>query len=178
MDEQAILQQEQQIQEKIDHDMDELKSYTESMLARVLDKNNWYIVIKHVHASGHGWQHINHWNSKAQLHFNVDKFYKDFNLKDKTREDFERIFGSKNITRDQSTVVLENQETRYASKNEENVINHLRQLLLELFKEEKQRIQTEISQETKQEQALEKKRHSEKKKRRKEKKVRLNELDN
>lgn len=175
MDEQ-IQVQESQIEHKIQDDLHELESYTQDVIAKVLNKNNWYVKIKYVHASGHGGQHINHWNSKAQLHFDVNKFYKDFDLRDKTRDDFVRVFGEKNITKDQSTVVLENQETRYASKNEEKVLNHLRQLLLELFKEEKQRIQTDISVQTRQEQALEKKRHSEKKQRRK--KVDPSEYDN
>jgi hypothetical protein len=84
-------------------------------------------------------------------------------LKDKSWDDFVKVFGEKNISRDQSKVVLENQETRYASKNKENVLNRLRSLLVELFKEEKERLQTEISQEQNESRLLDKKMNSIKK---------------
>ena len=96
-------------------------------------------------------------------------------MQDKTWDDFVKVFGEKNITHDQSRLVLENQETRYASKNKENVLNHLRQLLLELFKEEKDRIQTEISEIENEKRLMEKKYNSEKKQWRK--KVDLSDMD-
>lgn len=151
---------------------EELKQYTQQRIANVLETvmknpNNRYWTVKRVHASGHGWQKINHWNSKAQLHFNIDNFYNDFNIKDKTWEDFVKIVWEKNITRDQSTLTLENQETRYASKNKDKALEHLKAILLELFKEEKERIQTEISHEQKEKRLKEKWKRSEKKWRRK-----------
>lgn len=151
---------------------EELKQYTQQRIAEILNivmrnPNNRYWAVKRVHASWHGWQKINHGNSKAQLHFNINNFYNDFDIKDKTREDFVKIVWEKNITHDQSTLTLENQETRHANKNKENVVNHLREILLELFKEEKERVQTEISHEQKEERLKEKWKHSEKKWRRK-----------
>lgn len=160
------------VKTELEKEEEELKQYTQECIAEILEivirnPNNRYWSVKYVHASGHGWQKINHWNSKAQLHFNINTFYSDFNIKDKTREDFVKLVWEKNITHDQSTLILENQETRHALKNKENVLNHLRTLLLELFKEEKERIQTEISREEKQERLMEKRKHSEKKWRRK-----------
>lgn len=156
------------LEEEIQKEGQELVKYNhpQQIIDKVMNKNNGYWVVKHVHASWHGWQHINHWNSKAQLHFDVNKFYNDFNIKDKTWEDFEKVFGKKNITADKSFVILENQETRYASKNEENVLNHLRQRLFELFREEKHRVETEISQEQNELRLEQKKRNSQKKKNR------------
>ena len=155
---------------------EELKQYTQQHIANILDvvmrnPNNRYWTVKRVHASWHGGQKINHGNSKAQLHFNINNFYSDFDIKDKTWEDFVKIVWEKNITHDQSTLTLENQETRHANKNKENVVNRLREILLELFKEEKERVQTEISHEQKEERLKEKWKHSEKKWRRK--KIRL-----
>ena len=155
---------------------EELKQYTQQHIANILDvvmrnPNNRYWTVKRVHASWHGGQKINHGNSKAQLHFNINNFYSDFDIKDKTWEDFVKIVWEKNITHDQSTLTLENQETRHANKNKENVVNRLREILLELFKEEKERVQTEISHEQKEERIKEKWKHSEKKWRRK--KIRL-----
>lgn len=166
----------QELDNKIQKDEQELKKYTAwQIINTVMDKNKWYWQIKYVHASGHGGQNINHGNSKAQLHFDINKFYNDFDLQDKTWDDFVKVFGEKNITHDQSKLVLENQETRYASKNKENVLNHLRQLLLELFKEEKDRIQTEILEIENEKRLMEKKYNSEKKQWRK--KVDLSDMD-
>lgn len=160
------------VKTELQKDEEELKQYTQQRIADILEivmrnPNNRYWTVKRVHASWHGGQKINHGNSKAQLHFSIDNFYNDFDIKDKTWEDFVKIVWEKNITHDQSTLVLENQETRYASKNKENVINHLKAILLELFKEEKERVQTEISREQKEERRKEKWKHSEKKGRRK-----------
>lgn len=155
----------QELDNKIQKDEQELRKYTAGEIINiVMNKNNGYWSVKYVHASGHGWQHINHGNSKAQLHFDINKFYNDFNLQDKSWDDFVRVFGDKNITHDQSKLILENQETRYATKNKENVLNHLRQLLLELFREEKERIQTEISEIENEKRLMEKRHNSEKKK--------------
>jgi protein subunit release factor B len=75
---------------------EELKQYTQENIKNIINAvmkntNNKYREIKYVHASGHGGQKINHGNSKAQLHFNIDNFYKDFDIKDKTRDDFVKI---------------------------------------------------------------------------------------
>jgi len=160
------------VKTELEKNEEELKQYTQQRIADILEvvmrnPNNRYWNVKRVHASGHGGQKINHGNSKAQLHFNINNFYNDFGIKDKTWEDFVKIVWEKNITHDQSTLILENQETRYANKNKENVVNHLREILLELFKEEKERVQTEISHEQREERLREKWRHSEKKWRRK-----------
>ena len=56
---------------------------------------------------------------------------------------------------------------RYASKNKDKVLDHLKWILIELFKEEKERVQTEISREQKEERLEEKWKHSKKKERRK-----------
>lgn len=159
-----IKHEEALIQTQIERDEEELKKMTAWKIIETVMKNkSGYWEVKYVHASGHGWQNINHGNSKAQLHFDVNKFYSDFDLKDKSWDDFVKVFGEKNISRDQSKVVLENQETRYASKNKENVLNRLRSLLVELFKEEKERLQTEISQEQNESRLLDKKMNSIKK---------------
>lgn len=160
------------VKTELQKEEEELKQYTQQRIAEILDTvmrnpNNRYWTVKRVHASGHGWQKINHGNSKAQLHFDINNFYNDFDIKDKTRDDFVKLVWEKNITHDQSTLTLENQETRYASKNKDKVLEHLKTLLLELFKEEKERIQTEISHEQKEERLEKKWRHSEKKSRRK-----------
>lgn len=157
---------------KLQKDEEELKQYTQQHIFKILDTvmrnpNGRYWTVKWVHASGHGWQKINHGNSKAQLHFNINAFYEDFDIKDKTWEDFVKIVWEKNITHDQSTLTLENQETRYASKNKDKVLDHLKWILIELFKEEKERVQTEISREQKEERLEEKWKHSKKKERRK-----------
>jgi len=128
---------------------EELKQYTQENIRNIIDTvmkntNNKYWEVKYVHASGHGWQKINHWNSKAQLHFKITNFYNDFDLKDKTRDDFIKIVGEKHITHDQSTLVLENQETRYALKNKENLLNYLKQFLNKFFWVEEHKIEREI----------------------------------
>lgn len=160
------------VKTELEKEEEELKQYTQQHIANVLETvmrnpNNRYWTVKRVHASGHGGQKINHRNTKAQLHFDINNFYNDFNIKDKTWENFVKIVWGKNISHNQSVLTLENQETRDANKNKENVINHLKAILLELFKEEKERIQTEISHEQKEERRKEKRKHSEKKGRRK-----------
>lgn len=160
------------VKTELEKSEEELKQYTQQRIADILEvvmrnPNNRYWTVKRVHASWHGGQKINHGNSKAQLHFSINNFYNDFDIKNKTRDDFVKVVWEKHITHDQSTLVLENQETRYASKNKNNVVNHLREILLELFKTEKERVQTEISHEQKEERHEQKRRHSEKKWRRK-----------
>lgn len=160
------------VKTELQKEEEELKQYTQQRIAEILETvmrnpNNRYWTVKRVHASGHGWQKINHGNSKAQLHFDINNFYNDFDIKDKTWEDFVKIVWEKNITHDQSTLTLENQETRHASKNKEKVLEHLKAIILELFKDEKERIQTDISREQRQERLMEKRKHSEKKWRRK-----------
>lgn len=151
---------------------EELKQYTQQRITDILEivmrnPNSRYWTVKRVQASWHGGQKINHTNTKAQLRFNINNFYNDFDIKDKTWEDFVKIVWGKNISHNQSILTLENQETRDANKNKENVINHLKAILLELFKEEKERIQTEISHEQNEERLCKKWKHSEKKLRRK-----------
>ena len=132
---------------------EELKQYTQENIKNIIsavmkNTNNKYWEVKYVHASGHGGQKINHWNSKAQLHFKINNFYNDFNIKDKTWDDFVKIVGEKHITHDQSTLVLENQETRYALKNKENLLNYLKDFLNNFFWIEEHKIEREIENET------------------------------
>ncbi len=132
-----------------------------------LDKNNEkFWEIKLVHASGHGWQNINHGNSKAQLFFDVNKFFEIFEISDDKWDRFVVVFGPSKIHHDNSMVVLENQETRYANKNKEKVLNHLKSLLREFLEEEKERIETKISQKEKRKRLNDKRFHSKKKKNR------------
>ena len=128
---------------------EELKQYTQENIKNIINAvmkntNNKYREIKYVHASWHGGQKINHGNSKAQLHFNIDNFYNDFDIKDKTRDDFVKIVGEKHITHDQSKLILENQETRYALKNKEKLLNYLKDFLYKFFWIEEQKIEKEI----------------------------------
>lgn len=132
---------------------EELKQYTQENIKNIIsavmkNTNNKYWEVKYVHASGHGWQKINHGNSKAQLHFNINNFYNDFNIKDKTWEDFVKIVGEKHITHDQSTLILENQETRYALKNKENLLVYLKWFLNKFFWVEEEKIEREIENDT------------------------------
>ena len=122
------------IKTQLQKDEEELKQYTEQNIAKILEiveknSNNRYWSVKWIHASGHGWQNINHGNSKAQLHFYINNFYNDFNINDDTRWNFVKVCGEKKITHDQSVLTLENQETRYFPKNKENVVKHLKQIL-------------------------------------------------
>ena len=128
---------------------EELKQYTQENIKNIINTvmkntNNKYREIKYVHASGHGGQKINHGNSKAQLHFNIDNFYKDFDIKDKTRDDFVKIVWEKHITHDQSKLILENQETRYALKNKENLLSYLKWFLNKFFWVEEEKVEREI----------------------------------
>ena len=59
-----------------------------------------------------------------------------------------KIVGEKHITHDQSTLVLENQETRYALKNKENLLNYLKDFLNKFFWIEEHKIEREIENET------------------------------
>ena len=132
---------------------EELKQYTQENIKNIIsavmkNTNNKYWEVKYVHASGHGGQKINHGNSKAQLHFNINNFYNDFNIKDKTWEDFVKIVGEKHITHDQSKLILENQETRYALKNKENLLTYLKWFLNKFFWIEEEKIEREIENDT------------------------------
>lgn len=129
--------------DSINHNVDEI--------IHKLDKNNEkFWEIKLVHASGHGWQNINHGNSKAQLTFDVNKFFEIFEIDDSKWDKFVEVFGPSKIHHDNSVVVLENQETRHAQKNKEKVLSHLRSLLREFLQGEKERIGVEIPDKIKQ----------------------------
>lgn len=160
------------VKTELEKEEEELKQYTQERIENILDTvmrnpNHRYWRICPLPASWPGWQKRNHGNSKAQLHFFINNFYEDFGIKDKTREDFVKIVWEKNINHEQSKLTLENQESRHWDMNKKNVLNHLKAILLELFKEEKHRVQTEISREQKEERLNEKWKHSEKKWRRK-----------
>lgn len=139
----------------------------ENILHEVMDKSKWYWSVKFVHASGHGWQHKDHGNSKAQLKFDINKFFEDFDLDDSMRDDFVVVFGKKHIHHDDSVLILENQEQRSAKKNEENVLKHLKDKLSEFLEEEKERIETQVPQHEKEQRLEDKKHHSKKKEYRK-----------
>ncbi len=123
--------------DSINHNIDEI--------IHKLDKNNEkFWEIKLVHASGHGWQNINHGNSKAQLTFDINKFFETFEIHDSKWDKFVEVFGPSKIHHDNSMVILENQETRHAQKNKEKVLSHLKSLLREVLEEETERISKEI----------------------------------
>jgi len=143
--------------ESLNHNIDEI--------IHKLDKNNEkFWEIKLVHASGHGWQNINHGNSKAQLTFDVNKFFEIFDISDDKWDKFIEVFGPSKIHHNNSIVVLENQETRYAQKNKEKVLNHLKSLLRELLEEKKERIETKVPPKANKKRLNDKKFHSKKKK--------------
>ncbi len=144
-----------------------LKKVIHDEIMLKLDKNiEKFWEIKLVHASGHGWQNINHGNSKAQLFFDINKFFEIFEISDDKRDKFVEVFGTSKIHHDNSMVVLENQETRYANKNKEKVLHHLKSLLSEFLEEEKERIETKVSQKEKRKRLNDKRFHSKKKKNR------------
>lgn len=156
----------------LEKEEEELKQYTQQRIAEILkvvmrNPNHRYRRIKPLPASWPWWQKRNHGNSKAQLHFDINAFYKDFDIKEKTWEDFVKIAWDKKISHDWSILTLENQESRHLDTNKQNVLNHLKAIIRELFTEEKERIQTEISREQKQERLEKKWKHSKKKERRK-----------
>lgn len=136
------------------------------ILGEVMDKNKKFWNVKFVHASGHGWQHKDHGNSKAQLIFDVEKFFETFDLDEKW-DRFVEVVGKKNIHHDDTVVILENQEDRSAKINKENVLKHLRHLLSEVLEEENERIETIIPKHEKEKRLQDKKHHSKKKEHRK-----------
>ena len=138
----------------------------EEILHNIMDKKNNFWSVKFVHSSGHGGQHKDHGNSKAQLFFDVTKFFEDFD-KDNTKWDkFVQVFGKHNIHHDGSVVILENQEQRSAKANEENVLIHLRHLLSSVLEDDVDRIETEVPHIEKEKRLEEKKHHWKKKKHR------------
>lgn len=121
-----------------------IKINREEILHHVLDKSNDYWKIKFIHSSGHGWQHKDHGNSKAQLTFDVAKFFEDYDEDNLMRDKFVEIFWKKNIHHEGTVVVLENQEQRSAKVNEEKVLKHLRNLLSQVLEEELERAETTV----------------------------------
>ncbi len=138
----------------------------ETILHEVMDKSKGFYKTKFIHASGHGGQHKDHGNSKAQLTFDVEKFFDTFELDEEKWEKFVEIFGKKNIHHDDTMVILENQEQRSAKTNEENVLKHLRHLLSEVLEEDKDRLETKVPHIEKKKRLDNKKHHSKKKKHR------------
>lgn len=138
----------------------------ERILNHVMDKSKDFWKVKFVRASGHGWQHKDHGNSKAQLTFDVNKFFEIFDLDEKW-DKFVDVVGKKNIHHDGTAVILENQEQRSAKMNEENVLKHLRHLLSEVLEEELERKETKVPKHQKKKRLDNKKHHSKKKEHRK-----------
>lgn len=130
------------------------------------NKNKKFWEISLTHASGPGGQHINHGNSKAQLVFDIDKFLEIFDLSEEKKEKFKQVCGVSKIRNSNSTLILENQETRYASRNKQKLLENLQVLLLEILKEEEPRIETKIPKWIKEKRLNLKKQHSQKKKNR------------
>lgn len=139
----------------------------EKILNDVMDKSKDFWKIKLVRASGHGWQHKDHGNSKAQLFFDIDKFFEIFDLEDKKWDDFVEVVWKKNIHHDNSVLILENQEDRSAKINKENVLKHLRHLLSKVLEEQKERKETKVPKSQKEKRLQNKKHHSKKKENRK-----------
>jgi protein subunit release factor B len=127
------------------------------------NNNHEYWWIKLVHASGHGGQNINHGNSKAQLFFDINKFFEIFDISDDEREKFVKIVGIKKIHHDNTVLVLDNQETRYAETNKVNVLRHLINLLREFLQEDMERIETKVPLVVKEERMKDKKFNAKKK---------------
>lgn len=125
--------------------MDMEKQIIDRKLLEITKNNNHdYWWIKLMHASGHGGQNINHGNSKAQLFFDINKFFELFDLDDNDWDKFVNVVGIKKIHHDNTVLVIDNQETRYAEINKENVLKHLIELLREFLKEDKERIETKV----------------------------------
>lgn len=140
----------------------------EEVLKYVMDKSNNFWAVKFVHASGHGWQHKDHGNSKAQLSFDVDKFFDFFDdLTEEDREKFVGVVWHKNIHHDNTVLTLENQSERSAQRNKKNVLHHLRWILFEFLEEEKDRIETKVPPHEKKKRIDDKKHNSKKKQNRK-----------
>lgn len=105
---------------------------SQCILSEVMDKSRWFWTIKMSHAHWHWWQKINHGNFKASLYFKIDKFYSNYWFKDYTWDSFVSVFWN-NIHKNWNELILENQETRYAEKNKENVLNHLKSWLIQVL---------------------------------------------
>ncbi len=125
-------------------DIEDIKLTNDEILAHVMDKSNDFWTVKFVHASGHWWQHKDHGNSKAQLTFDVAKFFEEFDPENTKWDKFVEVFGKKNIHHDGGSVVLENQTERSAQRNKDNVLHKLRWLLSDVLEEEKKRKQTKV----------------------------------
>ena len=125
-------------------DIDGVKLTNDEILAHVMDKSNDFWAVKFVHASGHGGQHKDHGNSKAQLTFDVSKFFDEFDPENHKWEKFVEVFGKKRIHHDDTILVMENQEERSAHRNEEKLLHVLRWLLSEVLEEEKERKETKV----------------------------------
>lgn len=147
-------------------DWNNKKEHKDQILQEVMDKSKWFWTVKFVHASGHGGQHKDHGNSKAQLVFDVEKFFEAFDLGDDRRDKFVEVFGKKKIHHDNTSVMLENQDERSAQRNKENVLHHLRWLLVEFLEEKKDRVATKTPKYEKKKRLDDKKHHSKKKKHR------------
>ena len=133
----------------LDNIVDETKNVEETMtneeiLHYVLQKSSWFWEVKFVHASWHGGQHKDHGNSKAQFHFDINKFFEKFDPENKKWERFVEVFGKKRIHHNDSMLIMENQEERSARRNEEKVLHIFRGLLADVLENDKERKQTKI----------------------------------
>lgn len=147
--------------------MDSIRNNIDDIIHKIDKNNEKFWEIKLVHASGHGWQNINHGNSKAQLTFDVNKFFEIFEIHDSEWDKFLEVFGPSKIHHDNSVVVLENQETRYANKNKEKVLAHLKSLLHQVLEDVEERIETKVPIKANKKRLNDKRFHSKKKKDRK-----------
>ena len=139
----------------------------EDILKHVIDKSNWFWTVKFVQASGHGGQHKDHGHSKAQLIFDVKKFFEEFDSENKKWEKFVEVFGKKNIHHNGNSVMLENQTERSAQRNKDNVLHKLKWLLSDVLDEEKERKQTKVPHHEKKKRMNNKNHNSKKKENRK-----------
>jgi ribosome-associated protein len=147
--------------QKIDNELT-----NEEILNHVMDKSNNFWAVKFVHASGHGGQHKDHGNSKAQLHFDVGKFFDEFDPEDRKWEKFVEVFGKKKIHHNNMSVVLEDQEERSALRNQEIALHHLRHKLSEFLEDDIVRKETKVPYHEKKKRIDDKKRKAKKKKNR------------
>ena len=151
------------------NNVDKLQNHmtNEEILNYVMDKSNWFWTVKFVHASGHGWQHKDHGNSKAQLVFDITKFFEEFDPENKKWERFVEVFGKHKIHHDNSSVMIENQDERSAQRNKEKVLHHLRISLSEVLEEDKEKKQTKVPYHEKKKRMKNKAHNAKKKKNRK-----------
>lgn len=125
------------------------------------------IVNKEVHlhfskSTGHGGQNINKRKTKAELYFNVQ----DSQLLDANQKEIIINNAWHRLHNHEKILIFTCHEERYQKANKKKVIEHFKQFMYEIFREDKARIATNVPYESKEKRLHNKKKHSEKKHRR------------